>query len=110
MNRAGYVHALAAPVLNATESETIISTVQDTVTISIPASISALEAKKADFEEAGFGATVVASLELLLSDHDSFSAAVEAKFMGSEDELAAGEAAVKTIHDAIEAGIEGFSS
>lgn len=83
---------------------------QNTVTLSIPASISELEAKKAEFEDAGLGGTVVASLELLLSDHDSFSAAVEARFTGSEDELGAGEAAVETIHDAIEAGIGEFSS
>lgn len=80
------------------------------VNISIPTSIAHLKAKASAFKEGGLIITVIASLKLLLHDHDSFSAAVLAK-MSPEvpvEKRAEGEEAVANIHDAIERGIVYF--
>jgi hypothetical protein len=82
------------------------------VNISIPASIEHLKAKKGAFEEGSLTATVIASLELLLYDHDTFSAAVLAKTndgVGAE-KLREAQDAVDRIHDAIQSGIEYYST
>jgi hypothetical protein len=54
--------------------------------------------------------TVVASLKLLLYDHDTFSAAVLAKIDAGigEEKIKEGSDAVANIHDAIQSGIEFF--
>lgn len=52
----------------------------------------------------------MASLKLLLYDHDSFSAAVLAKIDTGigEEKVREGSDAVKNIHDAIQSGIDFF--
>jgi dihydroorotase-like cyclic amidohydrolase len=80
------------------------------VNISIPASLEHLKAKAGAFKEGGLTITVIASLKLLLFDHDSFSEAVLAKVDPGigEEKTREGEAAVKNIHDSIQAGIVFF--
>ncbi|KAF2034188.1 hypothetical protein EK21DRAFT_57026 [Setomelanomma holmii] len=112
VNRAGYVHALAAVPFSMQDSSDVIDTVVSTVDVSIPASTEHLEAKVAAFKEGGLVPTVIASLELLLYDHDSFSDAVLAKTNAGigEAKTAEGEAAVKNIHDAIQSAIAFFEA
>jgi hypothetical protein len=80
------------------------------VNVSIPASIEHLKAKAPAFKEGGLTITVVASLKLLIYDHDTFSAAVLAKSnQGAGDaDIKKGEDAVANIHNAIQSGITFF--
>jgi len=106
-NRKGFVDALASNFLSESDSERVIHYVEDTVGYTIPEGIKAIEAKKPQFIEAGFDPLIIASLELLLSDHDTFSAAVATKLYALNATLT-GEAVavVAKIHDAIQGGID----
>lgn len=87
-----------------------VSVLINIVNISIPTSIEHLKAKAPEFKKGGLTPTVVASLKLLLYDHDTFSAAVLAKIdrgIGAEKERV-GREAVRNIHDKIQSGIEFF--
>jgi hypothetical protein len=54
---------------------------------------------------------VLSGLELLINDHDTFSAAVESKaYKGNAALTKKGEASVKKIHDAIQHGIDVYSA
>jgi hypothetical protein len=77
------------------------------VNISIPTSTQHLEEKLPAFKEGGLIPVVIASLALLLSDHDTFSAATLLKIdqgVGPE-EVKRGEDAVANIHNAIQDAI-----
>ena len=76
--------------------------------VSIPISTKNLKAKAAAFKESGLTLTVIASLKLLLYDHDTFSEAVLAKTNSGigEAKTKEGMDAVKNIHDAIQDAIE----
>ncbi|KAF2756116.1 hypothetical protein EJ05DRAFT_478146 [Pseudovirgaria hyperparasitica] len=103
VNRVGFVNALAALPYSKAEDAAIVQTVEDTVNVSIPAATVHLKAKLKEFQEGALGPVVVASLALLLSDHDTFSAAVATKLVGADpDVLARGLAAVANIHNAIQ--------
>lgn len=80
--------------------------------VSIPAATANLKEQAAAFKESGFGPVVIASLKLLLSDHDTFSERVlEKSDQGvGEAEIQKGEAAVKNIHDAIQSAIDFYSA
>lgn len=107
-NRKGYADAnLRASNFSASDSTAIVNSVIDTVGVDIPDSIQELVAKKSLFEAAGQDALVVGLLDVLLYDHDSFSAAVSAKLTA---DLTAGASAVAEIHNAIQSGINAFSS
>jgi hypothetical protein len=82
------------------------------VNVSIPASLEDLKAKAPAFKEGSLTITVVASLKLLLYDHDTFSAATLAKVNPGIGEVKTkeGEAAVANIHNAIEDGIKFFEA
>jgi hypothetical protein len=82
------------------------------VNVSIPTSIEHLKAKAPAFKEGGLTLTVIASLKLLLYDHDTFSAAVLAKMSPdlSADKAEEGNQAVANIHNAIEGGIRFFET
>lgn len=82
------------------------------VNVSIPSSIEHLKAKAPAFKEGGLTLTVIASLKLLLYDHDTFSAATLAKMSAGIDaeKEREGTEAVANIHDAIESGIEFFEA
>lgn len=110
-NRKGYVDALASPVLSEADSNAVVNFTIATVGVDIPAGVQVLMAKKADFEAAGLDGTVVASLTLLKSDHDSFSAALEQKLTTpTEEEKAAATGVVEKIDQALASGIAYFSS
>lgn len=89
---------------------TWILTSVDKVNISISGSIEHLKAKAPAFKEGGLTITVIASLKLLLYDHDTFSAATSAKMNPGIDagKASEGNEAVENIHDVIEGGIQFF--
>lgn len=67
--------------------------------------------KKPEFQSSGLTPVVLASLKLLLNDHDTFSAAVTEKaYKGDPKLVAEGEAVVAKIHDAIQDGINVYSA
>ncbi|KAL1586697.1 hypothetical protein WHR41_04634 [Cladosporium halotolerans] len=110
-NRKGFVDANLAPQYGEADTRAIFDKVVDTVAVSIPAAVEVIVGKKEAFEDAGLGPVVLASLRLLIDDHDTFSAAVTAKsFMGDAELTAEGEKAVDDIHDAIQRGIDAYSS
>jgi hypothetical protein len=82
------------------------------VNISIPSSVEDLKAKAPAFKEGSLTPTVIASLKLLLYDHDTFSAATLAKINPGigEAKTKEGVDAVANIHNAIEDGIKFFEA
>jgi hypothetical protein len=77
------------------------------VNVSIPTSTQHIKEKLPAFKEGGLIPVVIASLTLLLSDHDTFSAATLLKInqaVGPE-EVKRGENAVANIHNAIQDAI-----
>jgi hypothetical protein len=134
VNRAGFIHALAALPFTVQDSVEIIDTVVSTgrcsfpweginhpgrswltntpVNVSIPTSIEHLKAKVAAFKEGSLTVVVIASLKLLLYDHDTFSAAVLAKTNPGIGEAKTKEGidAVANIHNAIQDGISFYEA
>lgn len=78
---------------------------------SIPSATQHLKQKQPAFKESGFSAVVIASLSLLLYDHDTFSAAVLAKsnLAVGEEKIREGVDAVGNIHDVIHEAIVYYS-
>lgn len=107
-NRAGFVNAnLRQTPFSASDSTAIVQVVIDTVGVSIPAAVKETEAKKALFDSNGLTPIVLGTFKLLLDDHDTFSAAVRKDLSA---DLVRADAVVKKIHDAIQGGIEYFST
>ncbi|KAG9199895.1 hypothetical protein G6514_007795 [Epicoccum nigrum] len=107
VNRAGFRHALAALPFTVSDSEDVIDTVTNTVNKSIPAATQHLKEKLPAFKEGLLIPVVIASLTLLLSDHDTFSAATLAKVnpgVGAA-KIQEGVDGVANIHDAIQDAI-----
>lgn len=79
----------------------------DVVNVSIPAATQHLKEKLAAFKEGLLIPVVIASLTLLLYDHDTFSAATLAKVNPGvgEAKIREGADGVKNIHDAIQSAI-----
>ena len=110
-NRKGFVDANLAPQFNEEDTRRIFNTVVETVGESIPDDVQVLIKKKPEFESSGLTPVVLASLKLLINDHDTFSAAVTAKAYKDDAALTAeGEAVVAKIHDAIQNGIDVYSA
>lgn len=107
MNRAGFRHALAALPFPVPDSNGVISTVTATVNKSIPGATQHLKEKLPAFKEGLLVPVVTASLALLLSDHDTFSAATLAKAnLGvGEAKIQEGVSGVANIHNAIQDAI-----
>jgi hypothetical protein len=100
-----------APQFNEADTRRIFDAVVDTVGVSIPDDVQILIKKKPAFESSGLTPVVLASLKLLLNDHDTFSAAVTAKsFKGDAELTVEGEAVVAKIHNAIQGGIDAYST
>jgi hypothetical protein len=79
--------------------------------VSIPDDIDILISKYPNFESSGLAPVVLSGLKLLINDHDTFSAAVQAKAYKEDAELTAeGVAVVAKIHDAIQRGIDVYSA
>lgn len=107
-NRKGYADAnLRASDFSASESTAIINVVINTVGNDIPAAVKETIAKKPVFDQAGTSQAMVPLLKVLLNDHDTFSAAVSRHLSADR---AAGAAVVAKIHNAIQHGIDVFSS
>lgn len=110
-NREGFVDANLAPHFTEADTRRIFNEVVNTVGVSIPNDVQVLIGKKPQFEASGLVPVVLASLKLLLNDHDTFSAAVTAKaYQGDATLDAEGTAVVKKIHDAIQNGINAYST
>lgn len=109
-NRKGYLDATTATKFSNSDSVSIVNVVTDTVVVSIPDGVNVLKSKKANFQQAGQVPIVIASLELLLNDHDTFSAAVVAKLTLDAADLAEANAGIATIHNALANGIAYFES
>ncbi|KAK5120794.1 hypothetical protein LTR85_005860 [Meristemomyces frigidus] len=107
-NRKGFADAnLRATPFNTTDTIKIVDYTTDSVGYDIPRSVDILMTKKPDFEATGQDPVILAGLQLLLNDHDTFSAALLSKTTGDE---VAGDAVVKKIHDSIQGGIDYYSS
>ena len=107
-NRKGYLDAITASTFSNADSLTIVAAVEDTVAVDIPNAVTELKSKKQNFDAAGLTAIVIASLELLKYDHDTFSAAVVQKLTLDPATLAEANAGVAVIHDALVDGISYF--
>lgn len=108
VNRKGFADAnLRTTDFTASESTAIVNTVINTVGKDIPAAVDETIAKKPLFDASGTDAVLVGLLKVLLNDHDTFSAAVSKHLTA---DLVAGAAAVAEIHDAIQRGIDAFST
>ncbi|OJD30494.1 cell wall galactomanno protein [Diplodia corticola] len=108
-NRKGFADAELAAPIDEPGTARVFQHTAATVAVSIPASVRVLEGKRAAFAAAGMTGVVAASLRLLLSDHDTFSAALLAKaYAGNETLTAVGEGVVAAIHDAIQSGVDAF--
>lgn len=133
VNRAGFRHAIAALPFSVADSNDVVTTVTDTgtspsalllssfpfsrditsqvlthaVSISIPAATQHLKEKLPAFKEGLLIPVVIASLTLLLSDHDTFSAATLAKVNPGvgEAKIKEGADGVANIHNAIQDAI-----
>jgi len=110
-NRKGFVDANLAPQFNEADTRKIFNAVVETVNVSIPDDIDILISKYPNFKESGLAPLVLSGLKLLINDHDTFSAAVQAKAYKQDAELTAeGVAAVANIHNAIQRGIDVYSA
>lgn len=108
-NRKGYLDATTASKFSADDSDAIVNTVSSTVVTSIPNSVDVLKSKKQVFQQALLTPVVIASLELLLNDHDTFSAAVVDKLTVDAATLAQANDGIAKIHNALVDGIAYFS-
>jgi hypothetical protein len=79
VNRKGYADANASAKFDAAESKQIVDHVNDSVGVSIPICVQAIETKKPLFDEAKLTSLVKATIDLLKSDHETFSLATGAK-------------------------------
>lgn len=109
-NRKGYLDATTAAPFSNSDSISLVNDVEATVVVSIPNGVNVLKSKKQLFQQAGQVPIVIASLELLLNDHDTFSAAVVAKLTLDAADLAEANQGIATIHNALEDGIAYFQS
>ena len=105
INRQGFVDANASPAFTSSESKEIVDNVNQSVGVSIPESVKVIEAKKPLFDNAQLTSLVKATIDLLKSDHETFSLATGAKL--SLDQVAAGLAAAGKI-DAVLQGASLF--
>ncbi|KAH7042084.1 hypothetical protein B0J12DRAFT_213638 [Macrophomina phaseolina] len=113
-NRKGFLDANLSPTIDKLGTIRVFQHTIDTVGVSIPSAGQTLKGKKkkAQFKCSGMGTVVVvASLRLLLNDHDTFSAALAANaYRGNETLTAQGVEVVNEIHNAIQSGIDAFST
>lgn len=109
-NRKCYYDAMAIPNQNAPDSYTIIKYVNDTLCEDIPNSVTALEEKYDLVEKDGLTAEFKSALELLKSDHDTFSAVLKGKASQDPQIQAFATYVVKVIDDSLAKAIVIFSS
>lgn len=107
-NRKCYYDSMELPQLDSEKSTVILDYISDTISKDIPAGVAAIEKKRPQFESAGLTSVVLGSLRLLEYDHDTFSEVLLEK--AAPDTQPRGEVIVKAIHDAIQDGIDYFST
>lgn len=105
INRKGFADANASGPFTAAESKKIVDNTNNSVGVSIPISVKAIEAKKPLFDEAQLTSLVKATIDLLKSDHETFSLATGAKL--SLDQVLPGAVAAGKI-DAVLQGASLF--
>ncbi|RMZ92492.1 hypothetical protein DV736_g264, partial [Chaetothyriales sp. CBS 134916] len=103
-NRKAYIDALISPHLEEGPSLKVVDAVEGSVAVSIPAAVSALIEKKAEFSSAGLRYVVLVTLKVLKYDHDSLSNTVKPKLRGPAKVVLRGDAGVKAVDDAIDEG------
>lgn len=107
-NRKGFADAnLRQGKFNAAESHDIVQFTIDTVGKTIPAAVEETKAKKPLFDKSGQTAVIKGTLEVLLNDHDTFSAPLLAQLSA---DYPRGQAVVDKIHDSIQSGINYYST
>ncbi|KAF2759308.1 hypothetical protein EJ05DRAFT_527509 [Pseudovirgaria hyperparasitica] len=75
VNRIAYDAAKTSGAFTQPESAAIATAVTRSVGVSIPVLVANVKAKKAEFRAAGYDNSILSALNLILFDHDSFSAA-----------------------------------
>lgn len=95
INRQGYADTQASAPFSSAGSKEIVDNTNASVGKSIPISVTALESKKPLFDQAGLTSKAESMIQLLKSDHETFSLAVGAKL--SVNEAPAGLAAAAKI-------------
>ena len=111
VNRKGFADATLSGPIDEANSRSIVQHTVDTVGNSIPSDIQTLIGKKSAFVASGQRDLVIAGLKLLLNDHDTFSAALLAKAYNGDPVLnAQADDVVARIHNAIQSGIDAYSS
>lgn len=108
VNRKAYLDAQVVCATTAEQSTSIVEVVEDTVGVSIPSTVSNTISKGPQLKQAGIASELVASLKLLQSDHDTYSAALSKSVNPSVQARA--DAVVLLIHNAIQVGIDYFST
>jgi hypothetical protein len=107
-NRKAYLDSLLISNQSVANSFTIVNYVTDVLAVDIPDSVKVLESKKELLVGAGLGDFTVGRLQLLKYDHETLSAALEAK--AAPETHGEADEAVMTIDDSIKEGIADFSS
>lgn len=111
VNRKGFADANLSGPVNQADTNRIVTTVENTVGVSIPKAVDILVSKKPNFVASGQQQVTIASLQLLLNDHDTFSAALVAKtYKGDATLNQRTTAVVDKIHNAIQSGINVYST
>lgn len=100
INRIGFHDALSSSRFTSAESKKIVNNVNKSVGVSIPAGLKVLESKKDLFDEAQITPVIGTFVNLLKSDHETFSAAV-GKLL-SVDQAVPGAAAAGKIDAALQ--------
>ncbi|RMZ92497.1 hypothetical protein DV736_g263, partial [Chaetothyriales sp. CBS 134916] len=95
-------------VVNATDAERTIATVQKTLDITNPLALKMFESKKALFQSWGQDVVIRSALRLILQEHLYFSNAVLERT--PPEYLEEAKTAVDIISDALEAGIATFGA
>lgn len=107
-NRKGFLDAnLRLSPFDASDSTEIVQFTIDTVGNDIPAAVEETKAKKPLFDKTGQSPLIAFTLETLLYEHDTFSAALEAKLSADMERA---QAVVAKIHNSIQSGIDYFSA
>lgn len=107
--RQGYYDATSLPrPLSEADGERLIQHVNQTLSIDNPIAVSTLESKEALFDAAGTTPAIAEALKVLLNDHLAFSEEVLQRLPA--DEVQQGNEVVDVITDALDNGIEVFSS
>ncbi|KAK4504507.1 hypothetical protein PRZ48_005423 [Zasmidium cellare] len=94
-------------VVSATDAQSIIDYINNTLEPNIAKSIQALEAKKSNFQADGLSGTVLSDLKNIKNETDTLGASLKAKTPSSKQSAA--QAALNKIDNDLQGGINYFS-